>query len=124
MDLDEFVLDRIAEDQRIAVDAAAASGQQDWSAGTLAGETLHRAAADHAARHGPSRVLTECSARRRLVIACRDTGPDLGFLGRRPPGREDVWFAPSDRHQLAALTLALLALPYAGHRHYRPEWRP
>ena len=122
MDLDEFLLDRIAEDQRLAVDAAAAAGREDWSVDTL---PLEPAAAKHAARHDPSRVLAECRARRRTVIACRDTGLDMSFLGRRPPGRDDVVLAaPDDRHQLAALTLALLALPYAGHRYYRQEWRP
>jgi hypothetical protein len=38
-------------------------------------------------------------------------------MGDYPP-------APHDQHQLAAVTLALLALPYAGHHDYRAEWRP
>jgi hypothetical protein len=36
----------------------------------------------------------------------------------------DFPLSPHDQHQLAALTLALLALPYADHHDYLPEWRP
>jgi len=121
--LDEFLLARIAEDKRIAVDAAAACGREEWGAGEgLAG--LPGKAAEHAARHDPARLLAECAAKRRLVMACRDSRPDMAFLGARPKGMADFTLTPSDQHQLAALTLALLALPYAGHHDYRPEWRP
>jgi len=119
-DLDQFLLARIAEDKRIAADAAAASGQADWD--TDGSRPAH--AAEHVARHDPTRVLASCSAKRRLVLACRDSRPDLSFLGARPHGMADFPLTPTDQHQLAALTLALLALPYADHHDYRPEWRP
>ncbi len=124
-DLDEFLLARIAEDKRVAVDAAGASGREEWGAGEArtAGPPADRAA-EHVARHDPARVLAECSAKRRLVLACRESAPDLHFLGARPPGLADFPLSPADGHQLAALTLALLALPYAGHHDYRQEWRP
>jgi uncharacterized protein DUF6221 len=118
--LDEFLLARIAEDKRIATDAAAARGRKDWDAD--AAGPPH--AAEHVARHDPARVLAECAAKRRLVMACRDSRPDLHFLGARPHGMADFPLTPSDQHQLAALTLALLALPYADHHDFRPEWRP
>jgi hypothetical protein len=123
--LDEFLLARIAEDRRIAVDAASAGGGEAWS--TAEGPTRlpeQPAAAEHVVRHDPARVLRECTARRRLVLACRDSGPDLAFLGARPPGMADFPLTPRNGHQLAALTLALLAMPYAGHHDYRPEWLP
>ena len=44
--------------------------------------------------------------------------------GTRPHGMADFPLSPHDQHQLAALTLALLALPYADHHDYLPEWRP
>lgn len=103
--LDEFLLARIAEDKRIAADALASP-------------------AGGGGRFGPERVLTECSAKRKLVLACREARPDLHFLGLRARGLADFPLSPHDQHQLAALTLALLALPYAGHHDYRPEWRP
>jgi hypothetical protein len=42
----------------------------------------------------------------------------------RPRGMADFPLSPHDQHQLAAVTLAVLALPYAGHPEYRQEWRP
>ena len=103
--LDEFLLARIAEDHRRAADAAAAG------AGPVAG-------------FDPARIEAECSAKRRIILACRESRPDTAFLGTRPRGMGDFPLSPRDQHQLAAVTLALLALPYADHRDYREEWRP
>jgi hypothetical protein len=122
--LEEFLLARIAEDKRIAVTAAAASGGEEWSADELSPALPEVRAAQHAARFDPSRVLAECTAKRRIVLACREASPDLAFLGARPPGMADFPLSPHGQHQLAALTLAVLALPYADHPSYRPEWRP
>jgi hypothetical protein len=58
------------------------------------------------------------------VLACRELRPDTRILGARQTGMGDYPPAPHDQHQLAAVTLALLALPYAGHHDYRPDWRP
>ncbi len=118
--LDEFLLARIAEDKRIAVDAAAGSGKEVWTVD----EAVEHLVAEHVARHDPARVLLECSAKRRTVLACRDSGPDMAFLGARPPGMADFPLTPRNAHQLAALTLALLAMPYADHPDYHAEWRP
>ena len=121
-DLDQFLLARIAEDKRIAADAAAAGGREEWDPDADAADPPH--VAEHVARYDPARVLAECAAKRRLVLACRDSRPDLHFLGARPNGMADFPLTPTDQHQLAALTLALLALPYAEHSDYRAEWRP
>jgi hypothetical protein len=124
-DLAEFLLARIAEDERVAVDAAAASGRERWSPGDLVlpAETPPHVRG-HVAAHDPARVLAECAARRRLVLACRDSRPDRDFLGARPQGMADFPLNPRDQHQLAALALALLALPYADHSDFRTQWRP
>jgi hypothetical protein len=122
--LDEFLLARIAEDKRIATDAALATGQGAWRADGLPQASTEPPTAEHMARFDPDRVHAECAAKRRIVLACRDIRPDLKFLGARPPGMRDFPLSPHDQHQLAALTLALLAVPYAGHRDYREEWRP
>ena len=110
--LEEFLLARIAEDKRIAMEAAGAEGASS-------GEVSR-----YAKRFDPARTLSECKAKRRLILACREARPDLHFLGRRTGGVADFPLSPRDPHQLAALTLALLALPYADHHDYRPEWRP
>jgi hypothetical protein len=135
--LDEFVMARIAEDKRIAaraadedrLGAARAGSPPDGApsrpgSGPAAATALHSATAEHVARFGPVRVLDECAAKRWMVQACRDARPDTAFLGARPGGLPDFPLTPADVHQLAALTLALLALPYAGHPDYREEWRP
>jgi uncharacterized protein (DUF1800 family) len=123
--LDEFLLARIAEDRRMAIDAAGAADREEWQAADVAtSESSPPHVAEHVARHDPARVLAECTAKRRLVLACRDSRFDRAFLGARPHGMADFPLTPRDQHQLAALTLALLALPYAGHHDYRPEWRP
>lgn len=61
---------------------------------------------DHIARHDPARVLAECEAKRRIVERC--SAVDYAM--------------PS--HHLAHGILADLALPYADHPDYRPEWKP
>lgn len=108
--LDEFLLARIAEDERLAAEAppVPVPAQPDG----------------HASPFAAARVHDDCAARRRIVLACRELRPDTRILGARQAGLGDYPPAPHDQHQLAALTLALLALPYAGHHDYRAEWRP
>ena len=102
MDLVAFLLARIAEDTRTAADLAEEQGDD--------------AAAE--------RRRADCAAKRKVVLACRDAAPDLRFLGTRPPGLADWPLAAKDIHQLAAVTLALLAVPYADHPDYEQIWRP
>ena len=108
--LDEFLLARIAEDERLAAEAP--------PAGDLPQRDGHPSPFD------PGRVRAECAAKRRIVLSCRELRPDTRILGARPQGMGDFPLAPHDQHELAAVTLALLALPYAGHHDYRAEWRP
>ena len=123
--LDEFLLARIAEDKRIAADAAAAVGKEAWTPADMPGSgPPHDRVAVQLSRYDPARVLAECAAKRRLVLACRDIRPDYSFLGARPRGLADFPLSPTDHHQLAAVALALLALAYADHSEYRQEWRP
>ena len=102
MDLVGFLLARIAEDAHRAADLAAAPGEDGVA----------------------ERLRADCAAKRKVVLACRDAAPDLRFLGTRPPGLADFPLPPRDMHQLAALTLAALAVPYAEHPDYDQIWRP
>ncbi|HEX2075579.1 MAG TPA: DUF6221 family protein [Geodermatophilus sp.] len=122
-ELVDFLLARIAEDKRIAADAAAADGGQ-WTVDDLPARLDARDAATHAAHQDPARVLAECAAKRQIVLSCREAAPDTHFLGVRPTGMPDFYLPPQNQHQLAALTLALLALPYADHPEYQEWWRP
>jgi hypothetical protein len=125
-DLGEFLLARIAEDKRMATDAATLTGQGDWQRDDVPtpGTPQQPGIAEHVARHDPAHVLAACAAKRRMVQVCREMGPDMAFLGSRPRGMADFLLSPTNQHQLAALTLALLAVPYADHTDYRPAWRP
>ena len=102
MDLVGFLLARMAED----ANAAAGAAEDQGADGTA------------------ERVRADCAAKRKVVLACQAAAPDLRFLGTRPPGLADFPLPPRDIHQLAALTLATLALPYAGHPDYEEIWRP
>jgi hypothetical protein len=102
MDLVGFVLARIAEDTHAAAQLVQAQGAY----GTA------------------ERLRADCAAKRKVVLACQAAAPDLRFLGARPPGLADFPLPPKDAHQLAALTLALLATPYADHPDYDQRWRP
>jgi len=108
--LDEFLLARIAEDERLA-------DQAPVFADTVEPD-------GHPSPFDPVRVRAECAAKRRVVLTCRELRPDTQILGARQAGMGDFPLAPHDQHQLAAVTLALLALPYADHHDYRAEWRP
>ena len=101
--LADFLLARIAEDERLARDA----DPSPWKARTTMSSTLVGSAlkmdivAATDPRHGeyllrfqPSRVLAECEVKRRLV------------------------------QQVGEGALRLLTVPYADHPDCRPEWRP
>jgi hypothetical protein len=149
-DLAEFLIARIAEDER---DARSANVGQPW---IYVDRTMRvevgsdsdywaPSAADHAAdcdyedhwecsdarrnaliegdhivRWQPARVLAECEAKRRIVEQCKEW---LSY------GPVKSW--ETDRGEDAALSedaapaiLRLLALPYTNHPRYREEWRP
>jgi hypothetical protein len=69
----------------------------------------------HMARHDPARVLAEVDAKRRLLDK---THPELQWADSAAEGE---W----GNYQEAALDfLKIMALPYADHPDYRPEWAP
>jgi hypothetical protein len=90
--LTEFLLTRIAEDEAVAR-AAEQTWDSDRDGGWWVGCDPDTQA--HIARHDPARVLTECEAKRAIVELISSPGPQA---------------------------LRLLALPYADHADYQPEW--
>jgi hypothetical protein len=132
--LADFLLARIAEDQA----AARKCVGPEWDTGLPA--TIHpnpttyrtvvrqvghvcgsiiAADAEHIARWDPARVLAECDAKRRIVELVQ--GPlteiaqtAIGCCETTDPGDTEV----GDK------ILRALALPYADHENYRPEWKP
>jgi hypothetical protein len=69
----------------------------------------------HIARHDPARVLSECAAKRAIVDAY-NVDDDYVTFGD--------WTSCSDSCPGAVLwsVFKLLALPYASHPDYDPEW--
>jgi len=121
MTLTEFLLARIAEDEAVARAAATrpivtthlASNirrevkpdsivviwriDEDAQGGSPSDRGTFREGQAHFERFDPARVLAECDAKRRIVELISSPGPQA---------------------------LRLLALPYATHEDYLPEWKP
>ncbi|GGV34112.1 hypothetical protein GCM10010182_67460 [Actinomadura cremea] len=70
----------------------------------------------HIARHDPARVLREVEVKRQIVSRARDKI----HLATEDPN-SDILAGSAGAF---AITLRLLALPYADHPDYREEWRP
>ena len=108
--LDEFLLARIAEDERLAAEAPPAADPAEPDG--------------HPSPFDPARVRAECAAKRRIVLACRELRPDTQILGARPRrhGRLPAGAArpaPARRGHAGPARAAL-----CGHHDYRAEWRP
>lgn len=152
-DLEQFLLERIAEDESSARELADFDGIGEWAferherdlvwmvsspAGVqiitgYVGNGDSRPAAEHIARWDPARVLVECEAKRAIVAEHATTRVDpndklmLPGYCRMCVG-ETGW--PIRTHQVGVgvdapcLTVRLLALSYAGHPEYDEAWRP
>lgn len=133
-DLLEFLRARLDEDEQAAQAATAGPwyatehGYEDdagceasigtdptstygWSdvvrGGYEGGGVVELADAPHIARHDPTRVLAEVGSKRRILAEC-------GHMIRRgePERAGAEWI------------LKVIALPFADHPDYRPEWSP
>jgi hypothetical protein len=131
-----FVLARIREDE-----ARARAGRPDWNSDDYEGlarqeqqfnEQWHTSHcgyriwefSDDCVCDVPARVLAECAAKRLIWAEHAMWAVDSSsvWAGAAPycltcdrPGRAVSWPCP---------TMRALALPYAGHKDYRPEWKP
>lgn len=118
--LAEFLLARVAEDEAKARQAAqvvadwAQWRKEDGREATPGELTLSVVdfTDQYIIDYDPARVLAECEAKRRIVSQFDDVDYYL-------PG--DVEAGYESAH---AVTLRLLALPYADHPDYRDEFRP
>jgi len=112
MDLRDFLLARIAEDEAVV------HTRELWPVGT------------YMDRWSPARVLAECDAKRRIVREHRPFHVQTRNDGLNWDYRRCVVCDPSDRDlepsesYWPCPTAAALALVYANHPNYRDEWRP
>ncbi|MCP9998011.1 DUF6221 family protein [Streptomyces werraensis] len=74
---------------------------------------LAKDAADWIEQHGPERVLADIEAKRRILYLAEQL-PKVTASTDMFDNHRDAW----------AEVLKQLALPYADHPDYRPEWRP
>lgn len=122
MELVGFLRARLDEDEQVA----RASEQRPWLHASTAPpsgwvyvesgrDAVHEVArvrvagnAEHIARHDPARVLREVEVKRQLLEAVEE------YLHDHEDGPDPM----------SAITLRLLALPYANHPDYDESWRP
>lgn len=132
--LSDFLLARIAEDERDAREAGDfgrrwVSAPNNYDAGSVEavdappGETgivvydegrPHENQARHIARHDPARVLAECEAKRRIVTQVTEAADYDESIG-------EAW---SQTAIAGWAALGHLAAVYADHSDYQLEWRP
>ena len=103
--LTDFLLARIAEDEEIA---SRAGTFEPWS------EKMRRDNYGHLTIQ-PDRVLAECEAKRRIVEDFQHLDADYHVTHSE--------FTEARQFQ-ALVALGHVALPYADHPDYNPDWRP
>lgn len=130
-----YLVDQPA-DARDPVTAAAVAFAQESSGSPgrafqrVAEVTAGFVAAEHIARHGPSRVLAECEAKRRIVELHQLMDYDQPYRGTpccercTAGGEYPADDGDTDEQNWPCPTLRALALPYADHPDYREEWKP
>lgn len=114
MELADFLLARIAEDEDVARRSIEDDTRMTAEAGPI--ENPGPAYVTEQASVGmeylvgvrPARVLAECEAKRQVVTQAAHY--------------TDVLYDPAA--QVYRQVLRALALPYAGHPDYRPQWAP
>jgi hypothetical protein len=118
MELVEFLRDRYDDEARMAQ----AIGGDRWQADDFDPYGyLDGAVREHILCHGPARVLREVEAKRRILDrhqlgSWRSHVLDADVVTCQACGTpDDEWPCPD---------LRLLAMPYADHPDYQPEWAP
>lgn len=128
VELTDFLLARIAEDERRAR-AAADRIPLIYDDAVLRDKGIGIAQAVFIAHWPPARVLAECKAKRRIVEAYRDerTRRDIYWdVDEADLNDDDRLRRQSTTARTRGLEIAVeaLALPYAERADYREEWKP
>jgi hypothetical protein len=83
--------------------------------------------AEHIVRHDPARALAEVEAKRQILDMCAEViaaHPDADDWPAARARAGVLRAVGGDHMSLAEDVIAALALPYADHPDYQPEWRP
>jgi hypothetical protein len=123
IDLTEFLLARIAEDEAVAREAATWDDGMyffPWQAHIPQAGYFNSEQPYGAVEFSAARVLAECEAKRRIVAMLDES---LDFTEAMPtPGYARAYHSPS--LDVLVRVEQILALPYAQHPDYRQEWTP
>lgn len=110
MTITEFLLARIAEDERIG---------RDWQHNPGKVE-IHGGGTGYYGLANPERILAECQAKRAIIEQADEaTGLDMQVDGEFRVGRRDETTEP----YLGDVLLRALAAVYADHPDYDQAWR-
>ena len=115
-DLVAFLRARLDEHKQAADDGELAGLDRGWPFSVDAqAEWEYRAATAYRERFKPTRVLYDIEAKRRIIDA---------FLRREHDSNGLPTVGTADSRAAGLLmAIRLLALPYADHPDYRPDWR-
>ena len=129
MTLTEFLLARIAEDEacarKVPGDGEFCTWNRSWDMSptrdlVVDGERvapLPMTMDEHICRWDPARVLAECEAKRLAIEAAWDD--HCKIEGEWGQGQSEKEMSANDDNPEV---VEALALPYADHEDYRPEW--
>ena len=118
MQLSDFILQRIDEDEAVALGVRTSPWDElafhDQASGDL----------PHIVRHNPTRVLAECEAKRRIIA---DLQRAESWITTRDE-RAESWIPRRDEQAMGrinALRFVLkdLAAPHADHPDYQESWK-
>lgn len=109
----DFLRARLDDEDRLAREADA-NKENGWWWGPDAESAPER----HIAHWDPTRVLAEIAAKRRILNVLEPFAAfDMHPVKAQSASREEWYVVTAARD-----AIKLLALPYAGHPHYREEW--
>jgi len=107
MDIAEFLLGRIADDEALARSVVDEHPMNDWESYVSSAGFYEMPSSRFAIDFNPERVLVECKVKRELIAM------------------HATHFIDSPRHcQPNKRVLQVLALPYTDHSDYDESWRP
>lgn len=126
MNITEFLLARIAEDEQLAQAAIDNAAPEEWES-ELGDMNLWPEDIAFWANNTPPRILAECAAKRAIVAAHPLTTDVVEVSTRIKPGFAcETCFSFGDVVEDSGYcdTLRAIAAVYAGHPDYQEYWKP
>jgi hypothetical protein len=120
MSIAEFLLARIAEDMTTI--AGFPYPEESWH--PWYEDSLNRLESNHdGLMIAPGRIFAECEAKRRIVAFHEPSESLTSFFRTGVALGEMPGCCQEDGERFPCRTLRALALPYADHESFQPEWR-